>query len=63
MGASYPLNAETGSIRGDFASTIGRNLVHGSDSHESAEKELAIFFEAKDYVSRKHDLERWILEK
>jgi nucleoside-diphosphate kinase len=63
MGATNPLSAETGSIRADFASTIGRNLVHGSDSHESAEKELAIFFDAKDYVSRKHDLERWILEK
>ena len=63
MGATNPLNADPGSIRADFASTIGRNLVHGSDSHESAEKELAIFFEPKDYVTRKHDLERWILEK
>ena len=63
MGATNPLQATTGSIRADFASTIGRNLVHGSDSHESAEKELAIFFEPSDYVSRRHDLERWILEK
>jgi len=63
MGATDPLSAAPGSIRADFASTIGRNLVHGSDSHESAEKELAIFFEPKDYVTRKHDLERWILEK
>ncbi len=63
MGATNPLNAATGSIRADFASTIGRNLVHGSDSHESAERELAIFFQPSDFVSRKHDLERWILEK
>jgi nucleoside-diphosphate kinase len=63
MGATNPLSAAPGSIRADFASTIGRNLVHGSDSHESAEKELAIFFEPKDYVTRRHDLERWILEK
>jgi nucleoside-diphosphate kinase len=63
MGATNPLNAAPGSIRADFASTIGRNLVHGSDSHESAEKELAIFFAPGEYVSRKHDLERWILEK
>jgi nucleoside-diphosphate kinase len=63
MGATNPLSATTGSIRADYASTIGRNLVHGSDSHESAEKELAIFFEPKDYVTRRHDLERWILEK
>lgn len=63
IGATNPLSAAPGSIRADFASTIGRNLVHGSDSHESAERELAIFFEPKDYVTRKHDLERWILEK
>ncbi len=63
IGATNPLSAAPGTIRADFASTIGRNLVHGSDSHESAERELAIFFEPKDYVTRKHDLERWILEK
>jgi len=63
MGATNPLAAAPGSIRADFASTIGRNLVHGSDSHESAQRELQIFFEPKDFVSRRHDLERWILEK
>lgn len=63
MGATNPLNAATGSIRADYASTIGRNLVHGSDSPESAKRELAIFFEEKDFVSRRHDLERWIQEK
>jgi len=63
MGATNPLSATTGSIRADFAATIGRNLVHGSDSHESAERELAIFFEPNEFVSRKHDLERWIVER
>lgn len=63
IGATNPLTAAPGSIRADFASTIGRNLVHGSDSHESAEKELAILFEPKDYVTRRHDLERWLVEK
>jgi nucleoside-diphosphate kinase len=63
MGATDPLNAAPGSIRADFASMIGRNLVHGSDSHESAEREIAIFFDPKDHMSRRHDLERWILEK
>lgn len=63
MGATNPLNAATGSIRADYASTIGRNLVHGSDSPESAKRELAIFFDEKDFVSRRHDLERWIQEK
>jgi nucleoside-diphosphate kinase len=63
MGATNPLDAAPGSIRADFACTIGRNLVHGSDSHESAERELAIFFNPSEFVSRKHDLERWIVER
>ena len=62
MGATNPLSAAPGSIRADFAQSIGRNLVHGSDSKGSAERELAIFFDAKEFVSRKHDLERWIRE-
>ena len=62
IGATDPLAAAPGSIRGDLAQTIGRNLVHGSDSPVSAERELRIFFEDKDFVSRRHDLERWIKE-
>ena len=62
MGATNPLSAAPGTIRADFAQNIGRNLVHGSDSAASAERELAIFFEPKEFVSRKHDLERWIRE-
>lgn len=60
IGATNPLNAAPGSIRGDLAQTIGRNLVHGSDSKASAARELAIFFEDNEFVSRRHDLERWI---
>ena len=62
MGATNPLEAAPGSIRADFGQTIGRNLVHGSDSKASAERELKIFFTESDYVSRKHDLARWIKE-
>jgi nucleoside-diphosphate kinase len=62
MGATNPLEAAPGSIRADFGQTIGRNLVHGSDSKTSAERELKIFFTESDYVSRKHDLARWIRE-
>ena len=60
IGATNPLGAAPGSIRGDLAQTIGRNLVHGSDSKASADRELAIFFSDSDFVSRRHDLERWI---
>ncbi len=62
IGATDPLNAAPGSIRADLAQTIGRNLVHGSDSAASAERELPIFFNDNDFVSRRHDLERWITE-
>ena len=60
IGATDPLAAAPGSIRGDLAQSIGRNLVHGSDSKASAERELKIFFGANEFVTRKHDLERWI---
>jgi nucleoside-diphosphate kinase len=44
IGATNPLEAATGSIRGDFAIEVGQNLVHGSDSPESAEREIGIWF-------------------
>ena len=44
IGATNPLEAATGSIRGDFAIAVGQNMVHGSDSPESADREAAIFF-------------------
>ena len=44
IGATDPLEATTGSIRGDFAVEVGRNMVHGSDSPESAAREAALFF-------------------
>jgi nucleoside-diphosphate kinase len=44
MGATDPLQAAPGTIRGDLATVIGENLVHGSDGRESAARELALFF-------------------
>ena len=44
IGATNPIEAATGSIRGDFALEVGQNMVHGSDSNESAAREAAIFF-------------------
>jgi nucleoside-diphosphate kinase len=58
IGATNPIKAAPGSIRGDYAQTIGRNLVHGSDSAESAAREIAIFFEDADFVSREARLAR-----
>jgi nucleoside-diphosphate kinase len=44
MGATNPVDATPGSIRGDFATVIGENIVHGSDSPENGEREISIFF-------------------
>jgi len=44
MGPTNPVEAPPGSIRGDFATVIGENIAHGSDSPASAERELSLFF-------------------
>jgi nucleoside-diphosphate kinase len=44
IGATNPLQATTGSIRGDFALAVGQNMVHGSDAPESAAREIGLFF-------------------
>jgi nucleoside-diphosphate kinase len=51
IGATNPIKAAPGTIRGDYAQTIGRNLVHGSDSPESAEREIAIWFTEAELFS------------
>lgn len=52
MGATNPKEAAPGTIRADFAETIDANAVHGSDSPESAEREIAYFFEAEEICPR-----------
>ncbi len=44
IGATNPLQANTGSIRGDYAVSVGQNMVHGSDSPDSAAREVGLFF-------------------
>ncbi len=44
IGATNPVEATTGSIRGDYAISVGQNMVHGSDAPESAAREVALFF-------------------
>ena len=50
IGATNPANAEAGTIRGDLASSMPDNLVHGSDSPESAEREIALWFSGDELV-------------
>ena len=62
MGATNPAEAAPGTIRGDFGLTIGANLIHGSDSAESAAAELALFFGEGEVVDYERDIDRWIIE-
>lgn len=62
MGATNPANAASGTIRGDFSVDIGRNIIHGSDAPESAERELGIFFKPEELVSWKRANDTWIYE-
>ena len=62
MGTTRPTEAAPGTIRGDFGLEVGRNLVHGSDSPESAAREIAIFFEGQSLPSWARDVDRWVFE-
>jgi nucleoside-diphosphate kinase len=55
MGATNPQEAEAGTIRADFAESIDANAVHGSDSSESAQREIAYFFAASEICGRRAD--------
>jgi len=61
IGVTNPIKAGPGTIRGDYGQTIGRNLVHGSDAPESAEREIAIWFEKSELFSRKSELDSWLI--
>ncbi len=63
IGATKPTEAAAGSIRGDLGLEIGRNLVHGSDSVENGEKEIALWFQPAELVSWARDTDPWIFEK
>ena len=62
MGATNPVEATPGTIRGDFGLTIGMNLIHGSDSPESAETELALFFDESEIIDYERGIDDWIIE-
>ena len=62
IGDTDPANASPGSIRGDFGLDIGRNIIHGSDSIESAKREIELFFEAAEVISYQRAVDPWITE-
>ena len=61
-GSTNPVNAATGSIRGDLALDTGRNIVHASDSPESAKREIDIHFKSSEILSYSRIDEAWIYE-
>lgn len=61
-GATNPLEAACGTIRGDFAQEVGRNVVHGSDSVVSAEHEIAIYFGKDEILNYEHLPAKWMFE-
>jgi nucleoside-diphosphate kinase len=62
IGATRPHEAASGSIRGDLALEIGRNLVHGSDSVENGIAEIALWFKPEELVAWQRQTDRWIFE-
>ncbi len=62
VGATNPVKAAPGTIRGDFGLEIGRNLIHASDSPESGERETSIFFASNELVTMERSVDRWIYE-
>ncbi|KAF3054170.1 nucleoside diphosphate kinase [Didymella keratinophila] len=63
LGATNPLASAPGTIRGDFAIDVGRNVCHGSDSVENAQKEIALWFKDGEVQSWKQAGFDWIYEK
>lgn len=62
MGATNPVTAAPGSIRGQFALEIGQNLVHGSDAPDTAEYEIGLYFKPEEVVSYRREVDRWVAE-
>jgi nucleoside-diphosphate kinase len=62
LGETNPLNSAPGTIRGDFCIDVGRNICHGSDSVESAKKEIALWFKPEEVNQWKSHSHEWIYE-
>jgi len=62
VGSTNPLDASPGTIRGDFALEIGRNIIHAADSPENAIKEYSIYFSDEDFVDYSRIDEQWLYE-
>jgi len=62
IGTTNPLNAEPGTLRGDFGVDVGRNIIHGSDAPETAEREINLWFQTQELVPWEPALTSWVYE-
>ncbi len=62
MGVTNPQDASSGTIRGDFGQQTGRNIIHGSDSPETAKREIELFFNDYELQSYGMSVDRWLFE-
>lgn len=62
MGSTHPVEAAPGSVRHDFGLEVGRNLTHASDGQETADQEIALWFEAGELVNWDRSTDAWIFE-
>lgn len=62
IGATNPLASAPGTIRGDYGIDVGRNIVHGSDSVEAAQREIALWFKAEELASYEPTTCAWVYE-
>jgi nucleoside-diphosphate kinase len=63
LGATNPLTSAPGTIRGDYAIDVGRNVCHGSDAVQSAKKEIALWFKPEEVNKYKSAQFDWVYEK
>ena len=62
IGATNPLNAEPGTIRGDFGISVGRNLIHGSDGPDTAKDEVSLWFSDAEWANGTPAITPWVVE-
>lgn len=62
IGATNPLNAEPGTIRGDFGISVGRNLIHGSDGPDTAKDEVSLWFSDAELANWTSAITPWVVE-
>ncbi|GGI12249.1 nucleoside diphosphate kinase [Gottfriedia solisilvae] len=60
MGATNPKDSAPGTIRGEYAATVGKNIIHGSDSPASAEREIGIFFKEEELIEYSKLIKEWV---